>query len=489
MAGRAVVLLAALAAAAALGTAAAGPARFLPEPQTSCWDCHAAASHGRSPPVVTFASMVVPESVQAPVGAPFEYAVEVRNAWTADLTYVEPRLDLTGAPSLGFASDLPPLRLELPGNLTVDPTRLAETQEDAHALDVPAGTTSLTIRLEPDDTSPTTGPDLALHVASPGNETVVDGGGRGGAEEFNLTSAAAFAGWGSGAWTVGAEAAVLRPDPAHPFTAPRQTIPYRLTVVAASNAAADRAAGLPVRSTLKEAQGLVATFRLVASGAPGPGETVGLELLGHAHYAHKQVTRGDQDDADFSKPLGAPIAVAGDAGQVRLSSRGAAVVPPAVHNGATMATVAEAVGYATAFLFLSSTAAGGMFGKASRRAMNALFGTARRRVAFHNFLSYGLLLAASVHTALFLVEAAYAWSVGLLWGGLAVLSLLGLGATGALQVPIIRRWGYGAWRGWHYGLAVAALAFSAAHVGLDGAHFAAFQRALGWKDPVGQALA
>jgi hypothetical protein len=226
----------------------------------------------------------------------------------------------------------------------------------------------------------------------------------------------------------------------------------------------------------------------VASGPPAPGETVGLELLGHAHYDHQQKDRSDKDDADFSKPYGVPILVSGDGSQVTLSATAVAGPAPAVHNGATMATVAEAVGYATAFLFLSSTAAGGMFGKASRRWMNSLFGTARRRVAFHNFLSYGLLLAAAVHTALFLVEAAYAWTVGLLWGGLAVLCLLGLGVTGALQVPIIRRWSYATWRGWHYGLAVAALALSAAHMGLDGQHFADLQRLLHWRDPLGQAL-
>lgn len=487
MAGRPLLLLAAVVAAAALATAQ-DPGRFPPEPQTSCWDCHSNAAHGRSPPVITFASMAVPAAVQAPVGQPFEYAVEVRNAWTADLTYVEPRLDLTGAPSLGFASDLPPLRLELPGNLTVDLARLAEVQQSSHALDVPAGTTSLSIRLEPQDTAPTTGPDLALRVRSPGNETVVDDASRGGAEEFALPSAALFSEWGPGAWTVAVETAVVRADPSHPFTAPRQSIPYRLSIVAASDAAADRVAGLPVRSTLAEAQGLVATFRLVASAAPGPGETVGLELWGHAHYDHRQKDRSDKDDADFAKPFGAPIHVSGDGSQVTLSATTIAGPAPSVHNGATMATVAEAIGYATAFLFASSTAAGGMFGKASRRGLNALFGTAKRRVAFHNFLSYGLILAAAIHTALFLAEAAYAWTAGLLWGGLASVALLGLGVTGAFQVPIIRRWSFGAWRGWHYGLALAALAFTAAHMLLDGAHFAGLQRFLGWRDPLGQAL-
>jgi hypothetical protein len=66
--------------------------------------------------------------------------------------------------------------------------------------------------------------------------------------------------------------------------------------------------------------------------------------------------------------------------------------------------------------------------------------------------------------------------------------MLGLGVTGALQVPMIRRWSFAAWRWSHYGLAVATIVFTLAHMGLDGAHFSAVQDWLGWDDPLVKAL-
>jgi hypothetical protein len=484
-----VVLLLASASAAALAQTAPTPS-YVPERETNCWDCHAGAPQGSSPPVATFLSIEPPETAGARVGEPFAYKVSVRNAWTSDLTYLEPRLDLTQAPSLSFAAKIPDFQWQLAGNVTTDLARPTQAYAQAVPVEVAAGLTRLTIVLAPEDTDPLTGPDLALKVENGGFSMTLDRQGRGGAEALNLTRRDEFATFGYGNWTVSAVATPVRTDPAALLnsTLPRPAIPFRLDVAGGATDTADRILGLPSRELLAGGAGVVAVFDLVPTATPGPGERVTLEVRAHAHYEHLKKTDNDQDDADLVKALGEPILVVADGDQVRLASTAVAPVVPAVHNGASMATVAEAVGYASAFLLLASTTAGGMFGKASRRWANGVFGSARRRVAFHNFLSYGLILAALAHTVLFLVEAAYGWAIGLVWGGLAGLCMLGLGLTGALQVPMIRRWSFGAWRWTHYALAVGTLAFTVAHMALDGAHFTAVQEWLGWRDPVAGAL-
>ncbi len=169
--------------------------------------------------------------------------------------------------------------------------------------------------------------------------------------------------------------------------------------------------------------------------------------------------------------------------------------PPNATAGATpkperadLAPAAEAVGYWTAFLVLSSVTTGGILGRRSRRTLNRWFGSARRRVAFHSVTSYAILLGATIHAILFLVEAVYHWSIGLLWGGLATLALYSLGISGALQVLIVRRWSHRAWLRWHLASAWIVLLATTAHLLLDGVHFAPVAEALDWRDPLAEAL-
>jgi hypothetical protein len=484
-----VILLLASASAAALAQTAPAPS-YLAERQTNCWDCHSGAPLGSSPPVTTFLTIAPPESAGARVGQPFAYKVSVQNAWTADLTYLEPRLDLGAAPSLSFASDLPDIALVLPGNISTDLAQPTQAYGQSMPVEVPIGLTHLLLTLAPEDDDPLTGPDLALRIENGAFSMTIDRQGRGGTEVLNLTRRDEFSTFGYGAWTVSAVTTPVRSDPATLLnsTLPKPTIPFQLGVAGGATDTLDRVMGLPTHQLLAGGDAVVAVFQLVPTRLPGPGETVSLQVRAHAHYEHQKKTQQDQDDADLVKDHGEPIPVVAVGDEVRLTSSAVVPVAPAVHNGASMATIAEAVGYASAFLLLASTTAGGMFGKASRRWANGVFGSARRRVAFHNFLSYGLILAALAHTVLFLVEAAYGWAVGLLWGGLAGLCMLGLGVTGALQVPMIRRWSFPAWRWTHYALAVGTMAFTLAHMALDGAHFTDLQEWLGWRDPVADAL-
>lgn len=489
MAWRRLAAVLLLASAGALAVAQSPEPSYAPERETLCYDCHAGAAYGSSPPVVTFIDLAPPASAGALPGTPFAYPVRVQNAWTADLTFLEPELDLTLAPSLAFASDIAPLDRILADTLTVDLAKATEAQAKANPIEVPAGLTYLHLALEPDERDAVTGPDLALRVENNGFSQTIDKAGRGGTEVLDLATRGDFSALGYGNWTV---SAVLTPVPSDPAalanaTLPKTTVPFRLVLEAGAAETTDRVVRLPSREPLARGDGLVATFRLLPLRPPGPDETVALRVRAHVFYEHPPSANAD-DDADLAKEFGQPIHVVSEGGEVRLTTVAPQTVAVEVHNGATMATVAEAIGYASAFLILASTTAGGMFGKASRRWANSLFGTARRRIAFHNFLSYGLILAALGHTALFLVEAAYAWAVGLVWGGLAALCMLGLGVTGALQVPIIRRWDFRTWRWTHYALAVGTIGFTLAHMGLDGAHFSAVQEWLGWRDPVVGAL-
>lgn len=494
MGRRAVVLLVAAVAAAGAVLAQtmppAGPT-YLPEAQTECWRCHTVPVGG-APGVVHFAAIVPPASAGAPEGEPFDYAVEVHNTWSGELTYVEPILDLTAAPSLGFVSDVPPVSLAVEDRIAVPATQPTSTHSTQVRVQLPDGLTHLRIRLEPANTDPLTGPDLTLNLTAGLATRVVDAAGPGAAEEFLIEGRAGFAGLGYGNWTLAAEVTPVSARPDELLAGGRPApivgdVPFRLVVEGEARESPDRVVGLPVRVSLVAGQVATATFRLVASAIPGPGvaEAAEARLHAHIHYTHTPQAQA-VDDADLLAPA-VPLHVTGAVGQVVVSSTAAPLPEPAMQNGATMATVAESIGYASGFLLLSSTWAGGLFGKASRRQLNAVFRSAKRRVAFHNFVSYGLTMAALAHTVLFLVEASYGWTVGLLWGGLAVLAMLGLGLTGALQVPMIRRWSFGSWRWSHLALALGAMLFTVAHVALDGVHFAEVQEALGWKDPLSAA--
>lgn len=131
----------------------------------------------------------------------------------------------------------------------------------------------------------------------------------------------------------------------------------------------------------------------------------------------------------------------------------------------------EVTGFASAFLLLPSLLLGGTYGKGSRKFFNSVLGGAKRRVMFHNLVSLGLTLLALIHIVFFLLEIRYTVLMGVLFGGLAALSLLVLGLTGYYQVPLIQRYGYSWWRSIHLVVGLAVVAFVAWHSIIDGADF------------------
>jgi hypothetical protein len=478
-----VVLAAALAipVATVLG---AGEATYLKEQDTSCWPCHV----GWPDPLKTFYNVLPPPEAGAPVGEEFDYVVQVQNPWLQAITYIEPSLSLAAAPSLQFAGGPEPIQgVDIPGSITLSPTALPGLPGQAGAssdvvVAIPLGVTFVEIVLAPQDTSQT-GPTLTLAVLSPSGAQVFNATAAGPGQPVSLVAATAqevAALGGAGNWTV--RAAVT--DPSRIGVPRFNTIPFTVTLSARAETQDVTTLIQPQNVNIAKRSSFLFTYRLRAAAEPQAGETVGLVLNATMFYQH--IDKATDDHANVTKAYdkGLSVSLAPDGRVVVLAPDDAGFVVVQPSNGATLDTLSEAVGYASALLLVSSVWTGGMFGKASRRQLNAIFGSAKRRVAFHNFLSYGIILFAAVHTVLFIVETAYYWTLGVLWGGLALLAMLGLGLTGAFQVGMIRRWSYGAWRWSHYGLAIAAIVFTLVHMALDGVHFGFVQDAIGWDDPL-----
>lgn len=464
-----------------------GEAGPVPERESTCYDCH----REWGPPLRSFYELLPPPEAGAALGQPFEFVVQMQGVWVPPgdgpyTLYYEPVLDLSAAPSLDFVSTTEPKQETFTGNIAVNPTQATTPQAGPpHVTVIPVGSTRLRITLTPVDTDSTTGPDLTLRIYpgatdTTGTPTIINNGTRGAPETFVLDAIEDFSGFGYGNYTLEAVA-----TPVESLGVGLTNIPYSIEVDAAAESTGERSQILPTRQTLPKGTGTLFRYSLQANAVPAPGETVRLAVNATVFYEHDQ--EPPDDYGNITKPFTREMQVVADGERVVIRTdlgESTVVGGPTLQNGATLDTLSEAVGYGSAFLLLASIWTGGMFGKGSRRQLNTVFGTAKRRVAFHNFLSYGLILFASMHTVLFIIETAYHWTLGLLWGGLAILAMFGLGVTGAVQVQMIRRWNYGFWRWSHYGLAVAAILFTLVHMALDGVHFGFIQEAIGWKDPL-----
>jgi hypothetical protein len=462
-----VVLLALAVALPASIFAKGGEGGPIPERDTTCWGCHVSWA----PPLRTFYEIVPPAEAGAAPGQEFDFVVQLANIWTPPgdgpyIRFLEPTLDLSRAPSLTFGGGPDPIEgVEVPGVANVDPFGLTSSPvaRGSVQLPVPVGMTVLEVDLRPGSNSAAP-PTLTLVLRDPGGAEVL----RQRAPAPGQPVQVVVEQPGAGNWTADVQVDNL-PDLGAPSA---QGVPFVVTYSARADTSGEVALAQPQSLNLPKGQSFLFTFGLRAVSAPQPGEEVGLVVNATVYY-------------NTTKPYDQPLRV-----QTAADGRTIIVGPseppgaPAPFNGFTLDTLSEAIGYAAAFLLIASIWTGGMFGKASRRQLNTVFGSAKRRVAFHNFLSYGILLVATVHTVLFIVETAYHWTLGLIWGGLAILAMFGLGLTGAFQVGMIRRWNYAFWRWSHYGLAVAAILFTLVHMVLDGVHFGFVQEFLGWDDPL-----
>ncbi len=143
-----------------------------------------------------------------------------------------------------------------------------------------------------------------------------------------------------------------------------------------------------------------------------------------------------------------------------------APVPPASVDLQHLLT--RILGFVSLLLVPVAMVTGGVFGKESRRVLNRLTGGAKKRVLWHNAMSFAIIGVASVHFLLALVDGASDWTRGLLWGGTGWAVLVSLGFTGYYQVQIIKRWDYAFWRRVHLSSALGVLLFGLVHMALEG---------------------
>lgn len=460
----------------ALAVSAAEPGtKYVTVDESTCWECHS----NWAPALEAITVAIPPASVGAPPGTPFTFTVQLQNTWRSDVTFISPTIDISKAPSLVFAGGHKPDSNRT--TITITPgNNLTSVQSASTQFTVPPGASYLKFGAEPQTTDPVTGPDITLTIVGPTGQTVasVNNATRGGAENYELTPSDLLT-FGSGVYRVGARYVPLDPDDPGIPAAGRQSID--ITEEARFEIADLRVLALPRIQFIGPSASTLQSWDLVAKGPPDDGEHVTVYANVTGYYDHiNPVSTGDY--GNFTTNVRSDLKLVDGKATLVYESSGNSV-RPAVVNGATMSQISEAVGYAAAFLLISSILSGGMFGRASRRAFNTVFGSAKRRVAFHNFLSYGLTVAAIVHTLIFVGRLSQDYDItwGLFFGGIAILSMLGLGVTGALQVPMIRKWNYGTWRWTHYGMTVAAILFTVVHMLLDGRNFGSVQEFFGWQ--------
>lgn len=165
----------------------------------------------------------------------------------------------------------------------------------------------------------------------------------------------------------------------------------------------------------------------------------------------------------------ATMKVKGGDTEIRVESAGPIPLAPTVdlYNMFT-----RVLGYIAIVLVPVSMITGGMFGKGSRRYLNKITGGAKKRVLWHNAMSFMIIGIASLHFLLALLEGKFLWTKGLFWGGVGWAVLVSLGFTGWYQVRMIKRWNYKVWRHTHLWSAVGVFGFAVIHMLLEGSDFA-----------------
>lgn len=473
--------------------------------QSECYTCHFEGGAGLGPVLKEMFRVRAAEPLQIAPGQEAELRMEIVNWWTAELSGFEARIDISEAPSFAFTA--PPAPVLDRSQAGVLPFVLGEVtaaeRSDRSTFQVPAGGTELRVRLQPERTDGDQAPDLELRVWPPGSDPdadppqVHDAGGAGGVEVHRVQASPVA----DGTWTVEAAQAGVTAD----LAADQSKLvdqPYTVAWDLWYNYTEDD----PVRFGSSDAvldgqqpetpQSTVIAWPLVLREPVTAPQAIRVDVTANAHYDHAPQFRAT-DDWLFTHnttlvitppPPPAPTGNASVPDNLTVTL-GDPVAPDEAPDLQVKATVplerwGEVIGYGAGFLLVVSLLSGGAFGDWSRRLQQwVLFRRGRRRVAFHNLVSYGLLAAAIAHLVVFLVESRFPWTVGMLLGGASLAGMLLAGLTGALQKPMVRAIGHGPWRWMHYLSFVLAFAGAVGHVALDGIHFVEFQEAVGWEDP------
>ncbi len=450
--------------------------------ESECYKCHSTGGGSLGPPLPLLYILHGPGELSLKVDEKKPLDVGVENAWVSELNSIVGIADVSEAPCIGFASDREPESTLIED--VVEQAPGTGERVDRHTITVQPGASDLVITMTP--SGPVADqPNMELRIWTPGSNPDrsahnFEGNRDGNAYTWEIHGAEQISALGVGEWTVDV---VVVPPTTNPTAVSDQ--PYTLEISQDFRVTGEdrQFTGSPevLKSRVEEPSKLTYVSWLVtASCIPTEASTINVDVELIAYYAHGSTQISQYDDWKYIKNITIEVVPEGDSVILRTHGTVIEEIPAA---GFAWDILSEIIGYLSAVLILASIYTGGMFGKASRRQLNTVFGNAKRRVAFHNFLSYGIVLAALIHMIIFLFEAAYDWTLGIIWGGIAILAMFGLGVTGALQVPMIRKWNYAVWRWSHFYLSIGTIVFTIVHILLDGAHFVELQERIGWSNP------
>lgn len=403
---------------------------------------------------------------EAPKGQSFPVELTVTNPWLHELQNVNGYVNISGAPGLSFPGERDPAAFPFDGAFQ------QSTGTKSHDVAVEANATEMVVTLIGVSSAPAPLPgqlrkdDFDLVVTSPdGSVTLVDAndqdtappGGvnaRATPNEFvkvdqtNLTQA------GPGTWKVNVNYRGVTPTATYKVAA---TVYYNLS----------RSSELILKGPelLKPGESYTFTFTINAKDAEAM-QALRYGARATAHHEHTDKAIGDDGDYDkwntFSFPLGSKLEYGTSSGPVvKIDTLG-----PVFRRWG------QVLGFAGSFLILPSLLLGGTFGKGTVDGLNKAFGSPRRRVLFHNSMSFWLLGISVLHMFIFFYESFWSWSHGLVWGGLALACMIGLGVTGATQRAFVAKWGFTRWRFVHFSMGVLVVVFVLVHLLADGSHLA-----------------
>ncbi|MDX1611970.1 MAG: hypothetical protein R3185_06340 [Candidatus Thermoplasmatota archaeon] len=463
---RALILLVALALLIGLGPSAWSQK----VPRATCLDCHEAEG-------MKYAVIQSTPFVEVPTGEAQELEITVSNPWLHDLTAALVTVDLTQAPGLSFDTNDP---LHLEENVTLTP---APGQGNVTLpFEVLPGATGVVARMEQSpDTSGQGAQDVDTRLTSPEGPTARAP--RDGAPESatDLTRepgparpveqyafrAEAVAARGTGTWNLTAFLA-------QPVTGPNTGGPVDVHLVVDVYYNATRTQSRLISETIGPGGSETTAFTIKGSNAGQAQVRINTTLT--SYYAHPSGI-GAQDEGNTTLRRGSNFTI-GE--RLELGEAGPAVPPtPPISWKLNARIWGEATGFIGLFMVPISLVLGGAFGRQNVLWVNKITKSARIRVLWHNTLSFFLLGISLLHLLLFLYEEVYDWSVGMVWGGLGTIGLIGLAVTGGFQRWFARRMGYAKWRLLHIAMAVLFVATVLAHVLVDGAHFDIFRDWLG----------
>ncbi|MFA5860359.1 MAG: ferric reductase-like transmembrane domain-containing protein [Candidatus Thermoplasmatota archaeon] len=415
---------------------------------------------------------------EVPKGQQFTFQLTIKNPWLNDLQRTVGYVNTSDAPGLSFPGARDPVAAALDGtaqNGAAGPT---------HPLTVDANATQLVVSMVGQAAnvpgplgSRANGVDYALALESPdGSIKLTDTtqkvpesspavtNGRTtqliSVDQTNLTKG------GIGAWKATVRYNGIQPTGTYKLAA---TVYYNLSQVQELVVAGP--------ALLKPGESFTFSFTINAK------DVEALQKMRYggratAYHAHTDKAIGDLGDYDKWNTMefktGATLSM-GSANVAKGNS--VSLMEPVLRRWG------QVLGFTGAFLIIPSLVFGGTLGKQTVEPLNSMFGGARRRVLFHNSMSFWLLGVALLHMFLFFYEAFWNWSHGLVWGGLSLAAMVGLGVTGAMQRSFVARWGFTRWRFIHFAMGILVFVFVLIHVTVDGSHLAPIRNALLGVDP------